>query len=60
MHLEGFLRTTAPDDPASAKFRAHAERTLAELSGTSPHADTSNGPDAAVDVDADTDHAGEG
>lgn len=60
MHLEGFLRTTAPDDPASAKFRAHAERTLTELSGTSPLADASNGPDAAVDVDADTDHAGEG
>jgi tetratricopeptide (TPR) repeat protein len=33
MHLEGFLRTTRADDPASAKFRAHAERTLAELSG---------------------------
>ena len=31
MHLEAFLRTTSPTDAASAKFRAHAERTLTEL-----------------------------
>lgn len=33
MHLDHFLRTTHADDPQSAKFRAHAERTLAQLSG---------------------------
>lgn len=30
-HLEGFLRSTSADDLAAAAFRAHAERTLAEL-----------------------------
>ncbi len=31
MHLEGFLRVTSAADAGSAKFRAHAERTLANL-----------------------------
>lgn len=31
MHLEGFLRVTASSDAGAAKFRAHAERTLAML-----------------------------
>lgn len=36
MHLESFLRTTSADDPSSAKFRAHAERILNDLSGARP------------------------
>lgn len=31
MHLEAFLRVTRADDAESAKFRAHAERTLTQL-----------------------------
>ncbi|WP_291164228.1 tetratricopeptide repeat protein [Gemmatimonas sp. UBA7669] len=33
MHLEAFLRVTRADDAGSAKFRAHAERTLTQLQG---------------------------
>ncbi len=54
MHLEAFLRTTSPTDPASAKFRAHAERTLAELASMSDAH-----PDAAHDADHDG-HDGHG
>ena len=35
MHLEHFLRTSA-NDPGSASFREHAERTLDRLKGISP------------------------
>lgn len=55
MHLEGFLRTTKPDDPASAKFRAHAERTLAELSGMQQ-----GGDDAYASGDGMSDSAADG
>jgi tetratricopeptide (TPR) repeat protein len=59
MHLEGFLRSTRPDDPASAKFRAHAERTLAELSGM---AHSTDGGESVADgnVDGATDGVSEG
>lgn len=59
MHLEGFLRTTRPDDAASAKFRAHAERTLAELSGMSHHADAYESGAEGTGESTDG-HAGEG
>lgn len=54
LHLEGFLRTTRADDPASAKFRAHAERTLAELSGQRAHDEGGQDDvnDGAADVPA--------
>ena len=42
MHLESFLRVGTAQDPTSARFRAHAERTLAQLQGA---ADDSNGQD---------------
>lgn len=31
LHLEGYLRVSRADDPGAAKFRAHAEQTLAML-----------------------------
>jgi len=40
MHLESFLQGSTEQDPASAQFRAHAQRTLAQLQGA---ADDSNG-----------------
>ena len=40
MHLEAFLRLSTDPDPASARFRAHAEQTLAQLQG---HAVDSHG-----------------
>jgi tetratricopeptide (TPR) repeat protein len=56
MHLESFLRVTRADDPAAAKFRAHAERTLAELGGqagaVTPYHET-----ADLAADGDTDRA---
>lgn len=58
MHLEGFLRATSPSDPASAKFRAHAERTLTELSGMVHSVD---GDESMGDGNVDgADGAGEG
>lgn len=33
MHLESFLQYSTEQDPTSARFRAHAERTLAQLQG---------------------------
>ena len=32
-HLEAFLQGSTGQDPASARFRAHAQRTLAQLQG---------------------------
>lgn len=39
MHLESFLRCSTEQDPTSARFRAHAERTLAQLQGASNDTD---------------------
>jgi tetratricopeptide (TPR) repeat protein len=35
MHLEAYLRTSTTNDPQAAKFREHAERTLAQLQNAS-------------------------
>jgi hypothetical protein len=35
MHLEAFLRNTNEGEPATAKFRAHANSTLNRLKGVS-------------------------
>lgn len=45
MHLEAFLRVTRAEDADSARFRAHAERTLAQLQGGgfAEHADAAAG-----------------
>lgn len=54
MHLESYLRATRPDDQGAARFRAHAERTLAQLQGAEhahPSEAESNGhPHAADDA----------
>jgi hypothetical protein len=39
MHLESFLRVSTAQDPTSARFRAHAERTLAQLQGAADDVD---------------------
>ncbi len=39
MHLESFLHCSTEQDPTSARFRAHAERTLAQLQGAADDAD---------------------
>ncbi len=39
MHLESFLRCSTEQDPASARFRAHAARTLAQLQGAEDDTD---------------------
>ena len=39
MHLEAFLRFSAGQDATSARFRAHAEHTLAQLQGAADHSD---------------------
>ena len=60
MHLEGFLRVNTGTDAESAKFRAHAERTLAMLQpesglpsdGTDPHALESDAAGEPTSFDA--------
>jgi tetratricopeptide (TPR) repeat protein len=47
LHLDAFLRNTRDDDPASAKFRAHAQSTLRALGGDPLHADV----EPAIDSD---------
>ena len=39
MHLESFLQGSTEQDPASAQFRAHAQRTLAQLQGAADDSD---------------------
>jgi tetratricopeptide (TPR) repeat protein len=56
MHLDSFLRTTRADDPQSAQFRAHAERTLVQLGGAhafddAATADADGHADAANDTE---------
>lgn len=54
MHLEGFLRVNTGNDAESAKFRAHAERTLAMLQEQT-HAGDTAALDALPDGTADSD-----
>jgi tetratricopeptide (TPR) repeat protein len=42
MHLEGFLRVSEAHNPDAAKFRAHAERTLAMLQDPAHQSDAEN------------------
>lgn len=46
LHLESFLRYSTGQDDTSARFRAHAERTLAQLQGSADHTDGA-APDAS-------------
>ncbi len=55
-HLEAFLRTTRRDD-ASTRFIAHAERTLASLSGAAPEADDLATSQSNSTWGVDSDHA---
>jgi tetratricopeptide (TPR) repeat protein len=55
MHLEGFLRVNTGSDAESAKFRAHAERTLAMLQQQTQHGDAEameSLPDGTAESDA--------
>lgn len=61
MHLEGFLRTSHPGDADAAKFRAHAERTLAMLQDPAAQAgdqENDGNPDQADAAGADVMDAG--
>ena len=61
MHLESFLQYSTEQDPTSARFREHAERTLEQLQGATDDADGQHrDPSAQSGDDAGPAHSGEG
>ena len=59
MHLESFLQYSTEQDPTSARFRAHAERTLADVQGAVEHSDGQYQDPSAPDSDGSA-HSDEG
>ena len=60
LHLESFLRSSKEGDPATAKFREHATRTLDRLKGVTPHGAVSGVNDDTVTGDASAQNGAEG